>query len=52
MGFFDALKEGAKKLTDRVTGGYGKITFNLNGGPRNDSSARNRDRPNRNRSSG
>ncbi len=29
MGFFDALAEGAKKLTDRVTGGYGEITFNV-----------------------
>jgi len=29
MGFFDALKEGAKKLTDRVTGGYGKIEFTI-----------------------
>jgi uncharacterized membrane protein len=29
MGFFDSLKEGAKKLADRVTGGYGKIEFSL-----------------------
>lgn len=29
MGFFDALKEGAKKMADRVTGGYGEIGFEI-----------------------
>ncbi|MCD4783658.1 MAG: hypothetical protein K8T10_07505 [Candidatus Eremiobacteraeota bacterium] len=29
MGFFDALKEGAKKFTNCVTGGYGEIEFSL-----------------------
>ena len=29
MGFFDAIKDGAKKLADRVTGGYGKIEFSI-----------------------
>lgn len=29
MGFFDVLKDGAKKLSDRVTGGYGEIVFNI-----------------------
>lgn len=27
MGFFDTLKQGAKNLANRVTGGYGKIEF-------------------------
>ncbi|MDQ7823361.1 MAG: hypothetical protein RDV48_11240 [Candidatus Eremiobacteraeota bacterium] len=30
MGFLDSLKEGAKKLADRVTGGYGKVEFEIN----------------------
>jgi hypothetical protein len=29
MGFFDTLKEGAKKMADRVTGGYGDISFEI-----------------------
>lgn len=29
MGFFDAIKDGAKKLADKVTGGYGKIEFTI-----------------------
>lgn len=29
MGFLDALKDGAKKLADKVTGGYGKISFEM-----------------------
>lgn len=29
MGFFDALKEGAKKFANRVTGDYGEIEFSL-----------------------
>lgn len=29
MGFFDSLKEGAQKLANRVTGGYGNILFEI-----------------------
>lgn len=29
MGFLDTLKDGAKKLADKVTGGYGKVDFTL-----------------------
>ncbi|MFP4498029.1 MAG: hypothetical protein ACLFQV_07440 [Vulcanimicrobiota bacterium] len=28
MGFFDAIKDGAKKLSNRVTGNYGQIILN------------------------
>lgn len=29
MGFFDTIKDGAKMLSDRVTGGYGEMVFNI-----------------------
>lgn len=29
MGFLDSIKDGAKKLADRVTGGYGKVEFEI-----------------------